>query len=138
VIPDAGARDTATRLWEAGASPTLERVLALAERSAIRLDLAPGTPHLELAGTTPVGGRPNRALVKVFCAGDGLWAAFFYKRSQIPSSRDRYAYGVVEFSPDGPDEADAEAWFRWLDAGFHPDLHPPGLKRAFTYTVPEG
>jgi hypothetical protein len=138
VIPDAAAIDAAARLREAGSPPTLARILALAERSAILLDLAPGTSGLEFAGTSPVGGRPNRALVKVFCAGDGLWAAFFYKRSQIPSSSDRYAYGVVEFAPDGPFEADAEAWFRWLDAGFHPDLHPPGLKRAFTYTVPEG
>jgi hypothetical protein len=76
--------------------------------------------------------------MKVFPVEETLWAAFFYKRSQIPSSRDRYAYGVVEFAPEGPGEADAEAWFRWLNSGFHPELHPPGLKRAFSYTVPEG
>ena len=131
------AGETASRLAELGRTPEWARVLDFAGRSPVRLRLDAGAPQLELAGTTPVGGRANRALLKVFHAGDGLWAAFFYKKSQVPFSRDRYAYGVVEFSGGGPEEAMAEAWFQWLDTGFHPDLHPPGLKRAFSYTVPE-
>lgn len=138
MILNARDGDAGARLRELGALGPVARVLDLAARSPLPMTLVPGASHLELAGTEPVGGRPNRALVKVFRAGDDLWAAFFYKRSQIPCSRDRYAYGVVEFASDGPGEADAEAWFRWLHSGFHPELHPPGLKRAFSYTVPEG
>ena len=131
------AREEAARLARFRETPQLARVLDAAERSEFPLRLSADSPHLELAGTTPVSGRPYRALLTLFRAGDDLWAAFFYKRSQIPHSRDRYAYGVVEFPDGGPAEEEPEAWFRWLDAGFHPELHPPGLKRAFTYTVPD-
>lgn len=131
------AKEEAPRLALLRETVQFARVLDAAERSEVPLRLVPGPRHLELAGTTPVSGRANRALLQVFQAGEGLWAAFFYKKSQIPHSRDRYAYGVVEFSEGGPAEGAPEAWFRWVDAGFHPEHHPPGLKRAFTYTVPD-
>lgn len=131
------AGEEASRIALLRETAQFARVLDAAERSGIPLLLVPAPRHLELAGTTAVNGRANRALLKVFRAGGDLWAAFFYKRSQIPHSRDRYAYGVVEFPEGGPAQGVPETWFRWVDVGFHPEHHPPALKRAFTYTVPE-
>ena len=99
--------------------------------------LVPEASHLELAGTTPVGGLPNRALLKVFPLGPTRCAAFFYKRSQVPFSRDRFAYGAVIVEEGRFSAESAEVWFRWVDSGFDPEHTPPNLKRAFAFTVPD-
>ena len=115
----------------------LKAVAEAATGSGLALRLVPEASHLELAGVSPVSGLPNRALMKVFPLGPGRHAAFFYKRSQVPFSRDRFAYGAVivedgKFTPEP-----AQIWFRWLDSGFHPEHTPPNLKRAFAFTVPD-
>ena len=126
-----------TKLAEAASVPLLQAVAKAAAGSGVALRLVPDASHLELAGVSAVGGLANRALLKVFPIGPSRCAAFFYKRSQVPFSRDRFAYGAV-IVEEGRFTADAsEAWFRWLDSGFHPDQAPPGLKRAFAFTVPD-
>ncbi len=126
-----------TKLADISADPLLKAVADAAVGSGLALRLVADASHLELAGVSPVGGLPNRALLKVFPIGPSRCAAFFYKRSQVPFSRDRFAYGavIVEQGKLAPEAA--EVWFRWLDTGFNPEHAPPNLKRAFAFTVPD-
>jgi hypothetical protein len=129
--------DAKTKGETLAALPVLGPILNLAEGSGVALRLAPDASQLELAGVSPVGGLPNRALMKVFPIGPARCAAFFYKRSLVPFSRDRFAYGAVIIEEGKFDPVAAESWFRWLDSGFHPDQTPANLKRAFAFTVPD-
>jgi hypothetical protein len=125
------------KMDEMEALPLLKDVAEAAMGSGLVLRLVPDASHLELAGVSPVGGLPNRGLMKVFPIGAKRYAAFFYKRSQIPFSRDRFAYGAVIVEEGRLDPAAVEGWFVWLDTGFDPDRKPPNLKRAFAFTVPD-
>jgi hypothetical protein len=125
------------KLQETASEPLLKAVAEAAMGSGVALRLAQEASYLELAGVTPVGGLPNRALLKVFPIGPSRCAAFFYKRSQVPFSRDRFAYGAVIVEQGGFSPEVAEDWFKWLDAGFNPEHTPPHLKRAFAFTVPD-
>jgi hypothetical protein len=95
----------------------------------------------EFAAAKPVDGRPNRAVVKLFIILDGPLqgqaAAFFYKPSQIPTSRDRFSYGVCTIPRTGPENGETDAWIAFASSGFHPDARPPRIRRAFTFNVPE-
>jgi len=117
--------------------PLLKAVAEAAMGSGLALRLVAEASHLELAGVSPVGGLPNRTLMKIFPIGPRRFAAFFYKRSQIPFSRDRFAYGAVIVEEGKLDPVTVEGWFAWLATGFDPDRTPPNLKRAFAFTVPE-
>jgi hypothetical protein len=117
--------------------PLLAAAAEAASGSGLALRVVAEASHLELAGVSPVGGLPNRGLMKIFPIGPKRCAAFFYKRSQIPSSRDRFAYGAVIVEEGKLDPTAVEGWFAWLDTGFDPDRTPPNLKRAFAFTVPE-
>lgn len=94
----------------------------------------------EFAALAPVEGRPNRSIIKLFQIQDGPLAereaAFFYKRSQIPFSSDRFSYGVCVISSKGVPEDDQENWLEYASKGFDPQCSPKQLKRAFTFTVP--
>ena len=125
------------KLDETASVALLKAVLVAAAGSSLALRVVADASHLELAGVSPVAGLPNRALMKVFPIGPKRCAAFFYKRSQIPFSRDRFAYGAVIVEEGRLDPAAAEVWFTWLDTGFNPDRTPPHLKRAFAFTVPD-
>ena len=63
--------------------------------------------------------------------------AFFYKRSNLSWSRDRFSYGAVEFLPERLSADVVEGWLSWLRDGFDPARRPPHLKRAFLYTIPD-
>jgi len=125
------------KLDEAASVPLLKAVAEAAMGSGLALRLVAEASHLELAGVSPVGGLPNRTLMKIFPIGPRRFAAFFYKRSQIPFSRDRFAYGAVIVEEGKLDPVTVEGWFAWLATGFDPDRTPPNLKRAFAFTVPE-
>ena len=112
-------------------------VLEAAQASPYPLRLFPDASGLELGGTEPVAGRPNRALMKLFPIGPRRFAAFFYKRSQVPFSRDRFAYGAVIVEESRLDAAEAQTWCRWLHQGFPPEMPPARIKRAFAFTVPD-
>jgi hypothetical protein len=63
--------------------------------------------------------------------------AFFFKKSNIAGSRDRFSYGAVEFLPERLTAEEVRTWLRWLSSGLDPELRPANLKRAFLYTIPE-
>jgi hypothetical protein len=126
-----------TKLEEIAVVSLLNAVAEAATGSGLALRVVAEASHLELAGVSPVGGLPNRGLMKIFPIGPKRCAAFFYKRSQIPSSRDRFAYGAVIVEEGKLDPTAVEGWFAWLDTGFDPNRTPANLKRAFAFTVPE-
>lgn len=82
---------------------------------------------------------PGRCRLKIFRPRENRdrLCAFFYKRSNLAWSRDRFSYGAVEFLPDRLSATDVGTWLEWLRGGFDPDRRPAHLKRAFLYTIPD-
>ena len=119
--------------------PALRRLVDAAEASADAFHVDPDSASLELAPASSAGGSPGRCRLKLFQPREGKerLCAFFYKRSNLAWSRDRYSYGGVEFRPDHLTEADAQSWLGWLASGFDPDRRPSRLRRAFLYDIPE-
>lgn len=78
--------------------------------------------------------RITRCLLKLYVTEEGKLGAFFFKRSLLPYSRNRYSYGHVVCIPD---DADLDRWLAYLASGLHPDMRPPRLRRAATDTVPD-
>ena len=117
--------------------PILAELLGWSESCETRLAFIPDGSGLEWRGDSFVEGRPNRCLLKIFPVAGNRYAAFFYKRSQVPFSHDRFAYGAVVFDKSKVSREQAETWFQWVDGGFHPENPPLALRRAFNFTVPD-
>jgi hypothetical protein len=102
---------------------------------AFQVEVGPG--GLEIAPLEQ--GHPGRCRLKLFRPrqGKARLCAFFYKRSNLAWSRDRFSYGGVEFRPEQATEDDVRSWRAWLLSGFDPELRPPGWRRAFLFDVPE-
>jgi hypothetical protein len=83
------------------------------------------------------GGLPNRAHMKVFSPKPGHTLVFFYKKSLVPYSRDRYSYGGFDLRSSEVRDQDIAEWLIFLTSGFHPEKRPPNLRRAFPYEIPE-
>lgn len=94
---------------------------------------------LEIVPLNQVKNAPNRCRMKLFKPREtrDRLCAFFYKRSNLAWSRDRFSYGAVEFQPGLPPREEIQRWLAWLSSGFHPERRPEGLRRAFRYTIPE-
>lgn len=110
------------------------------------LDAAPEPMQVDLdrAGieVAPAGNdedAPRRCRLKVFRAREGKerFCAFFYKRSNLPWSRDRFSYGGVEFLPGRVTQSEVQSWIRWLTSGLDPEQRPDRLRRSFLYDIPD-
>ncbi len=82
-------------------------------------------------------GVPNRARMKVFSPRPGHTLVFFYKKSLVPYSRDRYSYGGIDLRDAALPPQEVSEWLSFVTSGFHPDKRPTGLRRAFPYEIPE-
>ena len=82
-------------------------------------------------------GLPNRALMKVFSPKAGHTLVFFFKKSLVPYSRDRYSYGGIALRTAEVDRAEVSEWLAFINSGLHPDQRPANLRRAFPYEIPE-
>jgi hypothetical protein len=82
-------------------------------------------------------GLPNRARLKIFSPRPGHTLVFFYKKSLVPYSRDRYSYGGIDLRTTDVDEREVGEWLTFISSGFHPDKRPTNLRRAFPYEIPE-
>ena len=91
---------------------------------------------LDLLCLAPVATGTNRARVKLFAPTPHTGVAFLYKDSQVPFSSDRFAYGALILKGRPASREEGEALVGFLASGFHPELRPPALKRAFPFTVP--
>lgn len=103
--------------------------------------IAPNAGGLEFTSSTTVKGHPNRCRLKVWQPEEKQLHAWFYKRSVVPHSRDRFSYGGVSWDLDRKDlttvAAEIDEWLVWLDSGLHPDKRPADWKSAFPYDIPE-
>ncbi len=82
-------------------------------------------------------GLPNRARLKIFSPRPGHTLVFFYKRSIVPYSRDRYSYGGIDLREGRADPPEIAEWITFVTSGFHPDKRPVNMRRAFPYEIPE-
>ena len=83
------------------------------------------------------GGRCRiRLLTLATGKSAGKSAAFFYKTSMVPHSRDRYSYGAAIFDDQLTHEA-ASRWLQYLASGFDPAAVPKEVRRALTFELPD-
>ena len=119
-------------------------VMAIFERVAaheIPYGIEPKAGGLVFSSTVLKDDRPNRCYVKVWQPEPNQLLVWFYKRSGVVHSRDRYSYGgivwdlaTIDLSKTGPD---IDSWLEWLDSGLNSDKRPSNWISAFTYDIPE-
>ncbi len=123
---------------EAEANPIAGAVAAAAEASADPFEIEPSSAGLEIVARAPLAnGLPNRARMKIFSPKPGHTLVFFFKKSLVPYSRDRYSYGGLDLRASSVEAPEISAWLDFLTSGFHPDKRPEKLRRAFPYEIPE-
>jgi hypothetical protein len=123
---------------EGQAIPLAGAVAAAAEASADPFEIETSGTGLEISARAPLpNGIPNRARLKIFSPTAGHTLVFFYKKSLVPYSRDRYSYGGLDLRAPGVEPQEITAWLDFLTSGFHPDKRPEKLRRAFPYEIPE-
>ena len=124
---------------EARKEPELEAILGWLHGAPEPMLVDPDRAGLELAPAGDGVEAPRRCRLKLFRAREGKnrFCAFFYKRSNLPWSHDRFSYGGVEFVPTGVTRAEVQGWVRWLTSGLDPDWKPERLRRSFLYDIPD-
>jgi len=113
-------------------------VAAAAEAASQPFEIETSGVGLELVARAPLpNGLPNRARMKIFSPKPGHTLVFFFKKSLVPYSRDRYSYGGLDLRAPSVEAKEIAAWLDFLTSGFHPDKRPENLRRAFPYEIPE-
>lgn len=112
-------------------------LLDLIEKSTQSFSVMDLSVHLEIAADIEGQRVPRRCRLKLFEVKPGQMAAFFYKTSAVPFSRDRFSYGAIVFPTNSGAEQDFEGWLDYLASGFDWDRTPPNLRRALTFDVPD-
>jgi hypothetical protein len=124
---------------EVARTPFIAAVIGAAagHPEAFAVDLS--ASGFEIAPLNQVKGARNRCRLKLFRPREEKErvCAFFYKRSNLSFSRDRYSYGAVEFLPGQIPADEIRGWLAWLQSGFDPEQRPSRLKRGLSYTIPE-
>jgi hypothetical protein len=125
--------------WELERSPALARVLEVFESAIEQFEIEEGSAGLDVIPVDPSALAPSRCRLKLFTPREGKerLCAFFYKRSNLAWSLDRFSYGGVEFRQDQLTEVAVRSWLAWLRSGFDPERKPERLRRAFLYDIPE-
>jgi hypothetical protein len=123
---------------EAAANPIAGAVANAAEASADPFEIETTGVGLEIVARVPLpNGIPNRARMKIFSPKLGHTLVFFFKKSLVPYSRDRYSYGGLDLRAPSVEAQEIAAWLDFLTSGFHPDKRPENLRRAFPFEIPE-
>lgn len=123
---------------ESVANPIVSAILAAAELSETPFAVDSKASAFEmLAPPVLPDAPPSRARLMVFSPRPGHTLIFFYKKSLVPYSRDRFSYGGVELSAPSASPAEIQEWLDFLSSGFHPEKRPSNLRRAFPYEIPE-
>lgn len=138
-IPPASAAISERAAREASLHDVFEAVRTIAARRTAGFEIEERDGILEIAPRAGDDEAVNRCRLKLFRPREDKdrICAFFYKRSNLGWSRDRFSYGAIEFLPDALTREDAAAWLGWLRGGFDPDQRPARLRRAFLYSIPE-
>ena len=129
----------ATKLGsEVEANPIARAVAAAAEASTDPFEIEASGAGLEVVGRAPLPESiPNRARMKILSPKAGHTLVFFFKKSLVPFSRDRYSYGGLDLRKSSVEPHEIAAWLDFLTSGFHPDKRPENLRRAFPFEIPE-
>ena len=141
--PRPAARSTGEPTDAAGREAEMERVFGMLRAAAGAasgpFDLEERPAILEVVPRNLVRDAENRCRMKLFRPREDRdrLCAFFYKRSNLSWSRDRFSYGAVEFLPEDVTSQDFATWLAWLREGFDPERRPARLRRAFLYTIPD-
>jgi hypothetical protein len=129
---------TAKLRADAGIDSIAAAVAAAAEASTDPFEIETSGAGLEIVARAPLpNGIPNRARLKIFSPKAGHTLVFFFKKSLVPYSRDRYSYGGLDLHVPSVETPVIAAWLEFLTSGFHPDKRPENLRRAFPYEIPE-
>jgi len=133
--PEAQAKLRAELERETELAPLITWLEAAPDAVALEV----GRAGIEIAPAVSSEVASARCRMKIFRAraGKERFCAFFYKRSNLPWSQDRFSYGGVEFLPERLTESDVREWLSWLTSGFDPGRRPSRLRRAFLYDVPD-
>jgi hypothetical protein len=129
----------AAKLQEESAADSIaQTVAAAAESDSQPFEIESSGAGLEIVARALLpNGLPNRARMKIFSPKPGHTLVFFFKKSLVPYSRDRYSYGGLDMRATAVETSEIAAWLDFLSSGFHPDKRPPNLRRAFPYEIPE-
>ena len=123
---------------EVAANPIAGAVATAAEASADPFEIETTGAGLEIMARAPLpNGIPNRARMKIFSPKSSHTLVFFFKKSLVPYSRDRYSYGGLDLRAASMEPQEVAAWLAFLTSGFHPDKRPEKLRRAFPYEIPD-
>ncbi len=123
---------------EAEANSLAGAVAAAVQASADPFEIETSGAGLEIVARAPLAnGVPNRARMKILSPKPGHMLVFFFKKSLVPYSRDRYSYGGLDLRSPSAKTQEIATWLDFLTSGFHPDKRPENLRRAFPYEIPE-
>ena len=123
---------------ESETNPALQGLLAAVESCAEKFEVVAEATGVELRPRASAERAAlDRARMKVFSPKPGHTLIFFYKKSLVPYSRDRYSYGGIELRTAQVSESGVAEWLAFLASGFHPEKRPTQLRRAFPYEIPE-
>ncbi len=131
--------DVTAKLRAEGEANSLAAAAAVAaEAAGDPFEIETSGAGLEVLSRAPLpNGIPNRARMKIFSPKPGHTLVFFFKKSLVPYSRDRYSYGGLDLRAPSVGAQEIAAWLAFLTSGFHPDKRPENLRRAFPYEIPE-
>jgi hypothetical protein len=123
---------------EVEANPLAGAVAEAVKAAADPFEVETGGAGLEIMAHAPLpNGIPNRARMKVFSPQSSHTLVFFFKKSLVPYSRDRYSYGGLDLRAASVEPREIATWLDFLTSGFHPDKRPEKLRHAFPYEIPE-
>ncbi len=132
-------RSSAREAREASLREVFDAVRTIASRRTAGFEIEEREGILEITPRAGTDEAVNRCRLKLFRPRENKdrMCAFFYKRSNLGWSRDRFSYGAIEFLPEALTRDDAASWLGWLRGGFDPGQRPTRLRRAFLYSIPE-
>ncbi|HKB16940.1 MAG TPA: hypothetical protein VKF62_12815 [Planctomycetota bacterium] len=119
-----------------GGFPAVESLLERITSAPETFVLDPGAAGIDWSVENRVRGVPNRARIKCWSPKEGTLLVWFYKRSALPWSVDRFSYGGVLVGRERLPIAAIDAWLRYQVGGFHPEQRPPGMRRSFPFDLP--
>lgn len=123
---------------EADSNPVVKAVMAAVAASPYPFEIEESSSGLEVLAHEPLPNNvPNRARMKIFSPQPGHTRVFFFKKSLVPFSRDRYSYGGLDLPRSEVEASEIQSWLTFLASGFHPEKRPEKLRRAFPYEIPE-
>ena len=120
--------------------PVLDLLLKKIDEAKLPVESLPCRQGTEIQFRNEINGMSNRAHLRIFFPTETKCVLFFYKKSSIPFSRDRFSYGgvVMDARSTGRfDENNVAEWIQYLAGGFQPGSRPSSLKKSIPYTIPE-